>query len=324
MGTRFSITPPDDFVLARDVCSYGYFLLAPNRWDPVARTLSRPLDLEGGPATLVVAQEGEASGARPGVPGAPLRVAADRALSRRERAEATALISRMLRLDDDLADFHRVDPRWRKSGRGRLFRSPSFYEDVVKTVTSCNVTWPGTRRMNERLCDVINPAFPRPEQIARRRPQSLRARCSVGYRDVRLIELSRMAASGALDAAWFEDASRSDDEVYKALLALPGVGPYGAANIMQLLGRYSRLALDTESVRHGKDVLGMTGEPREIEKALKLHYEAFGAHKFRSYWFELWDHYEKLKGPAWEWDPVLTGSSFTAAEFAKASPAPKK
>jgi hypothetical protein len=48
------------------------------------------------------------------------------------------------------------------------------------------------------------------------------------------------------------------------LIALPGVGPYAAANIMQLLGRYHRLPLDTESVAHGRNVLGLKGvlEPR--------------------------------------------------------------
>ena len=36
-----------------------------------------------------------------------------------------------------------------------------------------------------------------------------------------------------------------DDELAAQLLALPGVGPYAAAHIMMLLGRYSRLILDS-------------------------------------------------------------------------------
>src|SRR5690554_3257452 len=97
-------------------------------------TLTRVLRLEEGAATLVIAQPDDR-------PGATLRVQSDRALSARERATATRLLTRMLRLDDDgIEEFHRVDPRWKKSGRGRLFRSPTFFEDIVKTVTSCNVT----------------------------------------------------------------------------------------------------------------------------------------------------------------------------------------
>lgn len=316
MGSRFTIDPPDDFVLARDVCSYGYFLLAPNRWDPFRRTFTRPLDLEGGVATLTIAQPDATPGVdRPAGAGSPLRIVADRALSRRERSAAGRHVARMLRLDEDVRAFHLVDPRWASSGRGRLFRGPTLFEDVVKTVTSCNVTWPGTVRMNRRLCEVINPAFPSPGQLARRRPETLRARCAVGYRDRRLVELARLFASGAADAAWFEAPERTDDELRGALLELPGVGPYAAANIMQLLGRYSRIAFDTESVRHGRATLGMTGEPREIEARLMRHYEPFGDQRFRSYWFELLAHYEAHRGPAWTWDPDAVGASFTAAKL---------
>src|SRR5205807_1593290 len=37
----------------------------------------------------------------------------------------------------------------------------------------------------------------------------------------------------------------SDDEVASRLLALPGIGPYGTAHMMMLLGRHSRLILDS-------------------------------------------------------------------------------
>ncbi|TVQ59268.1 MAG: hypothetical protein EA379_11680 [Phycisphaerales bacterium] len=330
MGSRFSIQPPADYLLTRDVCSYGYFLLAPNRWDPDARALVRPLDLDDGPATLTIAQPDAEVAPKPnrprtrralppGTPGAPLRILADRALSRREIATAKRRIARMLQLDDaGVSAFHRADPRWKSpkgDGRARLFRSPTFFEDLVKTVTSCNVAWPSTVRMNQRLCEVVNPAFPRPEQLARRRASTLRARCGVGYRDKRLVELASLVARREADPAWFEDESNSDDDVFNALLRLPGIGPYAAGNVMQLLGRYSRLAIDTESVRHGREVLGMTGEPKEIERALAAHYEPFGAHKFRSYWFEVWAWYESRRGPAWTWEASKVGSSFTAAAF---------
>lgn len=297
MGTRFSISPPEDYVLKRDVCSYGYFHLAPNEWSPVSMTLTRVLRLEEGAATLVIAQPDDR-------PGATLRVQSDRALSARERATATRLLTRMLRLDDDgIEEFHRVDPRWKKSGRGRLFRSPTFFEDIVKTVTSCNVTWPGTVTMNRRLCEVIDPSFPAPEQLARRRPQTLRSRCGVGYRDVRLIELAKMVASREIDPEWFGDPANPDEVVHKALLKLPGVGPYAAGNMMQLLGRYGFLAIDSESIRHGREALGFEGSDRAVEKQVRAHFEPFGRHRFRSYWFELWEAHEKNEGPAWTWPP---------------------
>lgn len=303
---KFQIKAPGDYLLHRDVCSYGYFLLAPNVWDPSRRVMGRPLELSGGIANLVISQ--------PGGKGKALVIHADRAISKRERAEAEPLLSRMLRLHDpEVAEFHKLDPRWKRSGRGRLFRSPTFFEDLIKTVTSCNVTWPSTVTMNRRLCEVVNPAFPSPVQLARRRPASLRARCGVGYRDVRLVQLAKMHVAGEIDQQWFEDPANDDDTVYKALLELPGVGPYAAGNLMQLLGRFSRLAIDTESYRHAKAVLGFSGPDRQLDKRLKAHYEPFGAHKFRSYWFEVWKFYEQKHGRAWTWEPKTTGRAFTAA-----------
>ncbi|MGD9691944.1 MAG: hypothetical protein AB7G17_03820 [Phycisphaerales bacterium] len=314
MGTRLTITPPGDYVLRRDVCSYGYFLLAPNRWEPKTGTLERVLGLSEGSARVVIGQEGGAGGR--------LGVKADRGLSKKEQGEAKRQIARMLSLEDEgVGEFHRVDPRWsgkvkgNAKGRGRLFRSPTFFEDLIKTVTSCNVAWPSTVRMNQRLCEVFGPAFPSEGRLARARASTLRGRCGVGYRDKRMVELAKLVAGGEVDPEWFEDPGVGDEEVYEALLELPGIGPYSAANVLQLLGRYSRLAIDTESIRHGKTVLGMEGTDAEVTRALEKHYSGFGRHKFRSYWFELWTWYEGKRGAAWTWSQEEVGSSFTAAAF---------
>jgi 3-methyladenine DNA glycosylase/8-oxoguanine DNA glycosylase len=317
MPTTLSITTPDDFVLARDACSYGYFLLEPNHWDPQTRTLGRVLTLGGGSASARIDQRRDGR----------LRARFDRTLSRAEQAEARDGIVRMLSLDapaSDLAEFHRVDPRWGPSGRGRLFRSPTLFEDVIKTVTSCNVAWPSTITMNRRLCEVYGArsvaggrGFPTPAKLARARPETLRARCRVGYRDARIVALAGLFRRGAIDVAWLEDPATDDDEVFAFLKTLPGIGPYAAGNIMQLLGRYSRLALDSESLRHARSVLGMEGTDAALMKRLAAHYEPFGRHRFRSYWFELWDFYESKRGPAHTWDKHTTAATFTAAQLAE-------
>lgn len=321
MRRRFPINPPRDYLLHRDACSYGYFLLWPNHWDPATRTVTRALDLPSGPALLRVTQPDPRRGK-------PLAVEASRVLDRPDRAHAHAALRRMLRLDEDhrvLRDFHKADPRWKRDGRGRLMRSPTLFEDVVKTVTSCNVHWPSTIVMNRRLCEVLGTrasadgpvthTFPSPRKLARTRPATLRARCRTGYRDQRLVELARLFANGEINPAWFEDPATPDDAIHKALLALPGIGPYAAANVMQLLGRYARLPLDTESVRHGKVVLGMTGTDKEIMARVGQHFAPFGPHAFRSYWFELWAYYERARGPAHTWDRDTTGATFTAAQL---------
>ncbi|MEM1167352.1 MAG: hypothetical protein AAGI30_13805, partial [Planctomycetota bacterium] len=316
MPTTLTLRCPADYDLPRDVCSYGYFLCAPNLWDPDRHRLIRPIELADGVATCAITQ--------PGGIGTPIRVRTDRSLTRVVAAEARSKLVRMLRTDDDVSEFHRVDPRWKAPGRGRMFRSPTLFEDVIKTVSNCNISWPGTLKMNERLCEVINPAFPRAAQLARRAPASLRARCGVGYRDERIVELAKLFERGGVDEAWLSDPSTPDEEVEAELRTWPGIGPYAAANIMQLLGRYSRLALDTESVRHAREVLGMIGESKAIMKRLEDHYAPFGDHKFRSYWCELWAFYEAKKGPAWTWEPKTTGRTFTRAHFERDQAAQRK
>jgi 3-methyladenine DNA glycosylase/8-oxoguanine DNA glycosylase len=337
-----TISTPSDFDLPRDVCSYGYFVLAPNYWDVRGKTLWRVLSLDSGAALVGVRQTRS---------GAPLRVEISRAISALERAQVVQQLTRMLRLDEpaaSLAEFHRLDPRFAKTGRGRLFRSPTLFEDVIKTVTSCNVQWPSTVHMNKRLCEVLGQrvalparpsarskahqpatlpdvhAFPDAQRVARARPETLRSRCRVGYRDVRIVELAKIFTKspkrGGLDQGWFESPATSDDEVFDALVKLPGIGPYAAANIMQLLGRYARLPLDTESVRHGKAMLGMKGSSAKIMKQVKAHFAPFINHAFRSYWFEIWNFYESKHGPAWTWERSTTGTMFTAALLNKSAP----
>lgn len=315
----FTIKPPADYSLVRDACSYGYFLLAPNRWNVKEQSLSRALLLDKAVVGIIISQ--------PKGRGTPLRIGTDCALTKVQRALAETQIRRMLRLDEDeshVRAFHKVDPRWKRSGRARLFRSPTLFEDVLKTVTSCNVTWPGTVQMNRRLCEVIGKqspsgllTFPTPAALARTRPQTLRSRCRVGYRDLRIIELARMFAKNAPEVRIIENPSTPDDLLHETLLSLPGVGPYAAANIMQLLGRYSRLPLDTESVRHGRSVLGYTGSSKQVMKRVHEHFAPFASHAFRSYWFEMWIHYEKLQGPAHTWERDTTGTMFTASQLKK-------
>lgn len=327
--TRLRLSTPADFDLARDACSYGYFLLEPYEWHPDAWEYSAALALEHGGARVVIGQQRV---------GMPLSVRADRALTRGECAQARAMVTRILRLDEtaeDIAAFHAVDERWRFSGRGRLMRSATLFEDMAKTITSCNVQWPGTIDMNAAMCARVGfptasgvHAFPTPEQLSRKRATWLRSRCRVGYRDQRLIDLAKLFHRGEVPQAWLEDPNTPDDEVRRYLLDLPGIGPYAAHNIMQLLGRYGFLPLDTESVRHGRSVLGFEGTDRQVLKRVTAHYERFGigqgGQAFRSYWLDMWMGYETRRGPAHTWDKRTTGRSFTASQLNDSSPKPRR
>jgi 3-methyladenine DNA glycosylase/8-oxoguanine DNA glycosylase len=327
---RLALPVPPDYVLARDACSYGYFLLAPNYWHVPSQTLWRVIELPSGPLRVGVSQPDGGKGWK-GARGQPLTLKTDRAITKADKPELVRQLTRMLRLDEPsetIAGFHQLDSRWKRAGSGRLFRSPTMWEDVVKTITSCNVAWPNTMTMNMRLCEVFGTpvpgsgvaakglSFPTAEKIARQKPLTLRTRCRVGYRDARIVALAKMFVRGEVNPAWFEDPATSDEAVREALIELPGVGPYAAHNIMQLLGRYGHLPLDSESVRHAKTILGYKGPTRRLMKKLEAHYTPFGPHKFRSYWFELWDFYQAKRGKAHTWDRETTGRTFTAAMLA--------
>ena len=154
--------------------------------------------------------------------------------------------------------------------------------------------------------------------LVRSGEQRLKERCKVGYRAERITRLARDVADGRLDLSWFEDPDRESEELYAGFLAIHGLGPYAAANLCHLVGRYDRLAIDTETYRHyclhydvkrPKPGPGLARLHRKIER----HYGQYAPFQFLAYWFELWEDYQRRYGPAWRWDRQTTGTQFTAS-----------
>jgi 3-methyladenine DNA glycosylase/8-oxoguanine DNA glycosylase len=224
----------------RTVNSHGLNDLLPNRIDTEERTLE--LTLHPGPQTVVVRE------ARPGV--ATIEGRAPRAVR--------DVVRHVLRLDEDLSDLYVLvaeDPHlaWTTVGAGRLMRSPTVFEDVVKTICTTNCAWSGTVRMTTALVENLGEesdrgrrAFPTPAAMAEAPESFYRDVARAGYRGAYLRTLAASVAGGELDLDQFQDDRElSDEEVEARLLALPGVGPYAAAHVMMLIGRYSRLVLDS-------------------------------------------------------------------------------
>ena len=66
-------------------------------------------------------------------------------------------------------------------------------------------------------------AFPRPEVLAKVDPLELREFARVGFRDVRIVEASKMVADGYLD---FDiDQTLSTEDLKEKLMEMPGIGP---------------------------------------------------------------------------------------------------
>lgn len=178
-------------------------------------------------------------------------VESDARLGRRAASEVDRTVSRMFRLDDNLAPFYAAvagDERlaWAASGAGRMLASPTVFEDVVKTICTTNCTWSGTIRMTRALADLGEGAFPEPATLARTPIRWYTNVAKMGYRGPYVKQIAADVAAGRLDLERLVARGvRSDDEVEEALLELPGIGPYAAAHVMQIVGRHRNLVLDS-------------------------------------------------------------------------------
>ena len=255
--------------LWRTLVSHGVADLPPNAVDEATRTLETTLALPRGRARTIRIRQG-----RPGF----ARVEAE-AVGSRDAVLLTNAARHMLRLDADLSPFYtaaRDDPdlAWACSGAGRMLRSPTVFEDVVKTICTTNCAWSATVRMVTALVSELGAeapdgrrAFPTPQSLADADPAFYKDVVRAGYRGPYLRSLAEAVASGELDLEALDDPELPDDEVAARLLALPGCGPYAAAHMMMLLGRYSRLILDswtrpTYAKRNGRKAGDATIERR--------------------------------------------------------------
>ena len=194
----------------------------------------------------------------------------------------------MLRLDADLSGFYaaaRDDPDldWVRSGAGRMLRSPTVFEDVVKTICTTNCTWSATVRMTTALVENLGVeapgglrAFPLPAAMAEVDDDFYRDSVRAGYRGPYLRTLSTEVAEGSLDLEGLNDPELPDDEVAARLLALPGCGPYATAHMMMLLGRYSRLILDSWTRPKYARLNGRKAADRTIERRFRRYREYAG------------------------------------------------
>jgi N-glycosylase/DNA lyase len=244
--------------LWRTIVSHGIAALPPAWIDEDARTLELTLPVAGSrPHTVRIAEAGRR---RASV------TAVGRPLTPRKAERILTVLHHVLRLDEDLSEFYeRIadDPElaWAAQGAGRMLRSATVFEDVVKTICTTNCAWSATERMVGALVEHLGErapgapaagaygrAFPSPEAMAEAGEDFYRDVVRAGYRGPYLRSLAASIADGRVD---LEELGRtradelSDEEVEARFLALPGVGPYAAAHVMMLLGRYSRLILDS-------------------------------------------------------------------------------
>jgi 3-methyladenine DNA glycosylase/8-oxoguanine DNA glycosylase len=272
---------PVDF--RRLLASHGVATLPPTRIDEEAWTLETTLSLpRGRPRTVRVHES------RPGV--ATVEVLGPPA------AGVVAPLRTMLNLDEDLSRFYALaaedpDLAWATKGAGRMLRSPTVFQAVVTTVCTTNCAWSGTVRMVTALVEHLGEpsagnagrAFPTPEAMAEADEAFYREVARAGYRGPHLRTLATGVAAGALDLEGLADPAVPDDEVVARLLALPGVGPYAAAHVMMLLGRHSRLILDSWTRPTYARLSGRKASDRTIER----RFRRYGPYAGLAFWLYL-------------------------------------
>jgi N-glycosylase/DNA lyase len=219
--------------------------------------------------------------------------------------DLVARVGHVLRLDADLSPFYaaaRDDPdlAWTVAGAGRMVRSPTVFEDVVKTICTTNCAWSATVRMVHAIVQHLGEpaagappdgpwgrAFPTPEAMAEAGESFYTDVARAGYRGAYLASLARSVAAGDLDLEGFGRASAEelpDDELELRLLALPGVGPYAAAHVMMTLGRYHRLILDSWTrPTYAKKV----GRTTVADATMRRRFRRYGPYAGLAFWLFL-------------------------------------
>lgn len=289
------VPTPFDFEAA--VRSHGWSALVPFSWDAATATLSRVQRLQSsGRVVRLHLREGHPNGSAPFV---AVEVETVEPLTPGEEAEIRQAVRRMVRLDEDFSEFYalctqaegwtlRVQP-----GGGRLLRCPTLFEDIVYTLCTTNITWSGTKRLVERLTALLGEpfpgrevwrAFPTPAAIAATGSEVLRQEIRLGYRSGYIWELASAVAEGRLDLSTLEDPTLPTADLMQRLRQIKGVGPYAAATLLMILGRYEHLAVDTELVSHvSKKYFG--GQPAS-EAEMRAIYAPWGRWQYLAYWFD--------------------------------------
>lgn len=249
MPTRTVRIPvPTPFDLRLCLHGHGWVALAPHVFNDATNTLRTVLRLGDEALDAVLAQTAADT--------LTLHLAAARPLTAVDGKRAAAQIVHMLRLDDDLSAFYamcRNEPRLRWAARraaGRLLRSATVFEDLMKLLFTTNTTWSGTEAMTRHLVAAAGApapsgarAFPSAAACVRD-VRFYRDVVRVGYRAEAAVALATAFADGTLHDATFL-APQPSATLWQRLLALRGFGPYAAGQALRLLGHYDRLALDS-------------------------------------------------------------------------------
>ena len=245
---EITISTPRNFSFKRTVISHGWSALLPFSLDEEKWILTRVIDLGQKPPVTIkmTAGKGHVAITTPG------------RLNKSEAARVLRDARHILRLDDDLQPFYLATGEvaefaWiAEQGAGRMLRSPTVFEDLVKMICTTNGSWSLTEKMVTGLVQSLGRetadgrrSFPGPDAMATMPLKFYVDVVRSGYRAPYLKELADRVSSGELDLEGWLRSPLSTAELVKEMKGVKGVGNYAAENLLKLLGRYDGLALDS-------------------------------------------------------------------------------
>lgn len=289
---RFTLPARKPFNFLSVIQSHGWYQLAPFDFDEGSNTLHYVVQLANGRVIELHMRDG--------MDGVAVET---EKLDKLERREVAGKVAWMFGLDMDFSRFYAASHGEPKLARlqaralGRVLRSPTLFEDVIKTILTTNTLWTATRNMTRKLVNEFGApleeepekrAFPTPASIAASSPEVLKEKVRVGYRASAIHGLGVRVATGELDLESLKTSTLPTLELRKQLLTLNGVGPYAAANLLMILGRTDFIPIDSYALKmvshewyKGKPVTA-----KEVEK----RFEKWGEFKGLAFWFWDWSY----------------------------------
>jgi 3-methyladenine DNA glycosylase/8-oxoguanine DNA glycosylase len=291
--SHIQLSSPNRLPLRAIVRSHGWCQLWPLRWEETDGVLSRTEQLGAQVVELDIRQAGEQS--------LDCTVRSTAALSAADQAELTARLCWMLSLDVELDEFYRLcaaEPKLAhvpREGKGRILRSPSLFEDAVKCICTTNTTWAQTKGMVRRLVERLGApgpvdehrAFPAPQAVAAAGEALLKDEVRLGYRSPYVHQLALSVAHGELDLETLRVSTEPTPELRGRLLAIKGIGPYAAATLLNLLGHYDHIGVDTWARKLVSSQF-YAGQP-VTDADVQAAFESFGSWRALAFWFYDWD-----------------------------------
>lgn len=278
---------PKNFDYKRTVLSHGWSQLRPFQLDPENWELSGVLVAEKPLSIKIKEESGKLA----------IEVFAA-SMSDETRTKILRDVRHILRLDDDLSEFYKLTKTeknlaWmNRQKAGRLLRSPTVFEDLVKTICTTNCSWALTKIMTANLVEKLGEpgedgqkAFPTVEAMAKMPVEFYKDEIRAGYRAAYLKELAEKVVEKRLDIENWLYTDVPTKELKKEMKTVKGVGDYAAETLLKLVGRYDGLALDSWLragfyKKHNNDAVCS-------DKDIEAHYERFGKWRGLVIWCDM-------------------------------------